>query len=79
MNVRDKVVDILSSYRNPKEIYELLEKDTLTPLALNSIEFIKLTVDLESEFEIIWGDEDLDFGKFESFSYLFDYIEDQLY
>ena len=78
MNVRDKVIDILSSYRNSKEIYELLEKDTLTPLALNSIEFVRFTVDLESEFEIIWYDEDLDFGKFESFSFLFNYVEDQL-
>ena len=79
MNTRDKVIDILSEYRSSEKIYKLLEEgDSLTPLALNSIEFIKFTVDLELKFEITWGIEDMYLGKFESFNYLLNYIEERI-
>ena len=78
MNISDKVINVLSSYRNLKEVHKLLEEgDTLAPLALNSIEFIKFVTDLELEFKINWKDEDLYFERFESFSYLLNYIEER--
>ena len=78
MTIKDKIIEILSSHRggDAQEVDKLLANDSsLAPLAFSSIEFIKVIVDFESEFGIDWGEEDMHFGKFESLSDLFNYIE----
>jgi len=80
MNVRDEVIDVLSIQRSSEEIFKLLEEgDTLAPLTFNSLEFIKLIVELELKFEIDFEDEDIDFDKFQSFNYLISYIEEKIF
>ena len=76
MDIRKKVVEILSAHSNMNNIYQYFdENDDLTILGMNSIEFIKMVIDLEKEFKFTFNDEDLEHSNFISLSSLCNYVE----
>ena len=50
----------------------------LSSIGLNSVIFIKIVVDLESEFDIEFANEDLEYGKFKDIQDICDYISNKL-
>ncbi|WP_434752089.1 acyl carrier protein [Paenibacillus amylolyticus] len=53
-------------------------EENLNVTVLNSINFVKVVVAIESEFNIEFEDEDLDMNNFENFQKLISYIEEKL-
>lgn len=56
-----------------EDMIEVIEAETLDN-ELNSINFIELIVGIETEFNIEFDDEYLEFGKFSNISEMTDYI-----
>ncbi|EPR10813.1 acyl carrier protein [Ruminiclostridium papyrosolvens] len=48
---------------------------SLIDVGINSLEFVKIIVAIESEFDFEFGDEVLDYRKFPTLRSLFDYVE----
>lgn len=79
MEIKDKIIEILSVHCDMENVNQYLhENDDLTKLGLNSISFIKMVVNLESEFQFEFEDEALDYNKFTSLNLLCGYVEDQM-
>lgn len=79
MEMREKVIDILSVHSNLENANQYLhENDDLSKLRMNSILFIKMVVTLESEFCFEFEDEALDYNKFTSLNLLCNYVEEQM-
>jgi len=79
MELKQKVIDILSVHSNLENVNQYLqENDDLTKLNMNSISFIKMIIDLESEFNFEFEDEALDYNKFSSLELLCNYVIDQM-
>lgn len=79
MGIKDKVITILSAHCDMENISQYLhENDDLTKLGMNSITFISMVVNLESEFGFEFEDEALDYNKFTSLNLLCGYVEEQM-
>ena len=79
MEIREKITEIISVHSDKENVNQyLLKNDDLNQLGLNSISFIKIVVDLESEFNFEFEDEALDYSKFMSLNILCDYVEEQM-
>jgi len=79
MEIKDKIIEILSVHCDMENVNQYLhENDDLTKLGLNSISFIKMVVNLESEFQFEFEDEALDYNKFTSLKLLCSYVEEQM-
>ena len=50
----------------------------LADIGVNSITFIKIVVAIETEFNIEFADEDLDFNKFPNIDFLVTYVKDKI-
>jgi acyl carrier protein len=74
--IEDKLIEIALRVINKDRVTDLIEvikEDTLDN-ELNSINFIELIVGIETEFNIEFDDEYLEFGKLSSISAITDYI-----
>lgn len=79
MEVREKIIKILSAHSDKENVYQYLHKsDDLTQLGMNSITFIKMIIVLESEFDFEFEDDALDHNKFTSLNLLCDYVEEMM-
>ncbi|MCL6589233.1 MAG: acyl carrier protein [Firmicutes bacterium] len=61
-----------------EEIERLRPEDSLAVLPLNSLNFVKLVVNLEFEFGIEFAEEDIEFERFQTFGELIGYIQERL-
>lgn len=79
MDIRDKIIEIITLNSDMENVNEYLHNnDDLFKLGMNSISFIKLVVNLESEFDFEFEDEALDYSRFNSLDLLCSYIEEQM-
>lgn len=72
-NIKQKVLEIFNTYCPEHE--EDLVETKLEFAGINSIDFVKIVVDLEEYFEFEFDDEDLDYKKFEYISDVCKYIQ----
>lgn len=61
-----------------EEIKNLDEHDNLLEVGINSIDFVKLVVLIEEEFDMEFDDDFLDFSKLNKFGDVVAYIEEQI-
>lgn len=79
MEIRDKIIEIISFHSDMENIHQYLNKnDDLTKLGMTSISFIKMVVDMEEEFGFEFEDEELDYSKFTSLNLLCSYMVDMM-
>lgn len=75
MKVKEKVIEIIAAHSEINNLKEyLMNNDDLSPLNINSIDFIKMVIDFETEFEIEFDDEALSYTNFLSLHVLCEYI-----
>ena len=75
MEITEKIVGLISSQIGIEKVNQRLSaNDDLTQLGMNSLDFIKLVVTVENEFDIEFEDEALESSKFLSLSALCDYV-----
>lgn len=70
-----KIIQESLGNRLLKEIDEISENDDLSLLGLNSLDFIRLLVDLEKYFGISVEDDDLQITKFNTISKIKNYFQ----
>ena len=76
MDVKSTVVQIIGRLAEIDNINELIEgNDSLDGFAINSVNFIRVVVELEKTFDIEFEDDALEFTKFDTLQSLCDYIE----
>ena len=79
MEIKEKIIDILSVHSDKENVNQYLhENDDLNQLGMNSISFIKMVIDLESEFNFEFEDEALNYSKFTSLNLFCGYVEEQM-
>jgi acyl carrier protein len=76
--ISNKLVDIINEILNSEYIYEELCKHELQSLGMDSLLFIRLLVQIESEFDILIDDEDLINPILKNFNTLHDYVLDKV-
>lgn len=74
-NVEMRVIEILRNLGEFHQDFQIKPEDFLSELGLNSMLFIKFIVLIESEFDVEFGDENLDIGKFNTLSNIISYLE----
>ena len=62
-NIEKKVLELFNAYC--PELKQDFVETKLEFIGINSIDFVKIVVDLEEYFEFEFDDEDLDYKKFE--------------
>ena len=72
--VAERVIKIVAESLSNEEVQTVLLETTLEELNVNSIEFIKIIVGLEDEFNTEFEDEMLLFESFTDISSIVDYI-----
>lgn len=79
MEIENKIIEIVVKYCELENVAEILtQTGDLAELGINSISFIKIVVDLETEFDFEFEDEALDYSKFQKLDQLIDYIVEQV-
>ncbi len=79
MQVKDIIIEIIKTILEDESVDNvLLTDDNLVQLNINSIDFIRLVVELERRFDIEFEDEALDYTKFTSLTLLCDYVEKRI-
>ena len=58
-----------------ESINSLVDDNSLSSLGINSIEFVKIAVAIETEFDIEFQDNDLDASKFQTIDDIIGYIK----
>ncbi len=75
MDTRKQIIEIITNLTENEELKEHLKVSSdLTDIGLNSLFFIKLVVQLEDEFDIIFDDEKLDYKSFANLDELTRYV-----
>lgn len=75
--MKEKVIEIIAQHSEMESVTEYLQNnDDLSPLGINSIDFIKMVIDFETEFDIIFDDDALSYANFLSLQVLCDYIKE---
>ena len=71
-NIEKKVLELFNAYC--PELKQDYVETKLEFIGINSIDFVKIVVDLEEYFEFEFDDEDLDYKKFEYITDICNYI-----
>ena len=71
-NIEKKVLELFNAYS--PELKQDFVETKLEFIGINSIDFVKIVVDLEEYFEFEFDDEDLDYKKFEYITDICNYI-----
>lgn len=77
--IEQKIKEILKAdVESDIPIGEIGNEVALDSLGINSVNFIKFVVDIETEFDIEFDDNDLNFNNFKNIACLVDYVEARL-
>lgn len=75
-NTLEVLMEIYKIYiRDPQVAANLSENTKLEELSISSVDYIKIIIDIENEFDFEFDDEDLAPGKFITIGQMVDYIE----
>ena len=77
-NIKEKVVEIIKKYSNKEIFNNNIMEMSFEDGIVNSLEFISIIVDLESEFGIEFDDEMLLISSYEGIEQLIDYISSKI-
>ncbi len=74
--IQQRIIKIISDNIETANLNDDTDIDSnLIDIGINSLEFVKIIVAIESEFDFEFGDEVLDYRKFPTLRSLFDYVE----
>jgi|GEM_PF-2514263 len=76
-NVSEKILDFARTHLNVDSETVNLEDDMLT-YNINSVDFIKIVVSIETEFDFEFHEDDLAMGRFTTFGQIAAYVEQRL-
>ena len=68
-----RIIDIIKV--NTECSNEIFENSLLCDLEITSIDFVKIVIEIETEFNIEFEDEKLQFSEFSTIQSLIDYVE----
>lgn len=78
-NIEIKIRNIIKTYVDlNKPIEEILLEDNLIMLGINSLNFIKIAVTIESEFDFEFDDDDLNYINFPNIKELILYVKKRI-
>lgn len=78
-SIEEKVVEILKDNCNVKDIeVEKLSEISFNDLGINSLNFIKIIVELEDAFDIEFDDEQINYGLLNNLRDLIDLIQEKI-
>ena len=73
--MKERIIEIIVRHSEMEGVKEYLQNnDNLEPLKINSIDFIKMVVDFETEFDVFFDDDALSYANFLSLEVLCNYI-----
>ena len=72
--VQNQVKEIIYEFANVKEAGQMTIDDNFSNFAINSVDFIKIIVGIETKFDFEFYDDDLQMGRFNNMHDLIDYI-----
>lgn len=72
-----KLQQILHEYAN-LQVEELMRETTFIDLGINSVDFIKFIVGIETIYDFEFDDEDIQAGRFENMGELADFINNKI-
>lgn len=79
INTEKKVREILKeNIKTSVSFDEIGTEHSLSEIGVNSIDFIKVIVAIETEFDFEFNDEDLDFSMYDNIQKIVSYIENKL-
>jgi len=79
MDRKEEIINIVCNHAKMENAHQQLhENGDLTQLGINSIDFIKIIVDLEAAFDITVEDEVLNFDNLTTIDLLYEYVENQI-
>ena len=74
--MKEKVIEIIAQHSEMESVTEYLQNnDYLALLGIDSIDFIKMVIDFEPVFDIVFDDDALSYANFLSLQVLCDYIK----
>lgn len=76
-SVEEKVLEIVKEYINVGENDTITIDTDFEEMNINSVDFIKIIVRVETEFDFEFYDDDLTMGRFNSIHELCDYIKER--
>lgn len=74
INIRQELIQIFVETFHDEAIREVLLRDDLTVLKMNSLSYIRLVVNIEDHFNIEFGHAQLNNELFTSFTALVEYV-----
>lgn len=78
-SIEEKVVEILKDNCNVKDIeVKKLREISFNDLGINSLNFIKIIVELEDAFDIEFDDEQINYGLLNNLRDLIDLIQEKI-
>lgn len=74
-----RIIEVLKKHiESNGNVDEITDHSKISDLGINSISFIKFVVALESEFDIEFEDDSLDFNGFETIRDIANYVEKKI-
>lgn len=79
MDIKKKIIEILERNSKLKNIdATMLDKITFNDLGVNSLNFIKIIVEIEDEFEMEFDDDQINYDLLNNINDLVSFIEEKI-
>lgn len=76
MDIREQILDVIEMILQDGNIRSAVDiNDDLAYLGINSINYVKIVIELEDELDIEFEDDKIDFSQFPTFTDLCTYVE----
>lgn len=76
MDIREQILDVIEMILQDGNIRSAVDiNDDLAYLGVNSINYVKIVIELEDELDIEFEDDKIDFSQFPTFTDLCTYVE----
>lgn len=75
--IEDELIGLYKKYMENGEV-ELFSDTRMTEIEISSVDYIKVIIDIENEFDFEFDDDDLSPDRFEVIEDMVDYIYDKI-
>lgn len=77
--ITEQLIGIYRNYIQDEQVAgNILPETKLEALSISSVDYIKIIIDIENDFNFEFDDEDLAPGKFQTINSMIDYIEEKI-
>lgn len=74
-NIENRVIEIIKNAVNISDETTIISNTLINTLKINSLNFLKIIVDIEEEYDIEFDDEELNFDGFSTIKALVEHID----